>query len=213
MSWLAHIISHALLHWGYFALFVGVFGEDAGLPLPGESVLMLASFLAHKTHRLDLPLLILVGIAAAILGDNLGYFVGKRLGRRLLRWLRDKFNLEDDLVTAADQIRRHGPATIFWSRYVVGLRTVAGPVAGALGMDWKQFLLYNALGAVTWVTGMSLIGYALAARFASLLGYIEKASWVVGCTVFIAGAILWRRKKKQVSPQTKAREDAALGTR
>jgi len=60
---------------------------------------------------------------------------------------------------------------------------------------------------------MSLIGYAFAARFASLVGYMEKASWVVGCTVFFAGYILWRRTKKHIGPQTKSREDAALGTR
>lgn len=210
MSWILQSVTHALLQWGYLALFVGIFGEEAGLPLPGETVLMLASFLAHKSNRLALPLLILVGIVAAILGDNLGYIAGKRLGPRLLRWLRDQFNMEDDLVTAAAQIRRHGPATIFWSRYIAGLRIVAGPVAGALGMEWKLFLLWNAMGAVTWVTSMALIGYAFASHFQSLLGYFAKASWIVTGAIFVTGYLLWRRQKKQLSRRAKAREKAAL---
>lgn len=206
MSWLADIIRHALARWGYLALAVILLGEDAGLPLPGEMTLLLSSFLSHKTSGLHLALLIAVGVAAAIVGDNLGYFLGKWLGRRLLRWMRDKFHMEEEIAIATVQIRRHGPATIFWSRFVFGLRTLAGPVAGALGMEWKVFLLYNALGAAAWVTTIALTGYAFANKFDSFLGYIEKGAWVVSAGIFAVGYFVWRQEKKEYKERKEAQK-------
>lgn len=197
MNWLAHAVQRALLQWGYLALIAGLLGEDAGLPLPGETILMFASFVAHKTGHLSLTLIIAIGIAAAVMGDNLGFFAGGWLGRRLLRWLKAKFALADDIAVASDQIRRHGPATIFCARYIFGLRTIAGPVAGALDMEWKTFLLYNVLGAATWVTTIALIGYVFANEFNSLLDYFEKGSWAISLCILGIGYVLWRRKKKE----------------
>ncbi len=208
MNWFYHAIRHALVHWGYLAVMAGLLGESAGLPLPGETVLMFASFLAHKTPHLQLRWVIAGGIAAAIVGDNIGFLFGRWLGPRLLRWMEKKFGLEDDIETARDQIRHHGPATVFWARYIVGLRTVAGPVAGALGMEWKQFLLYNALGGATWVSAIALCGYVFANEFQTLLGFFEKASWIIGVGIFAIGYYLWRRKKKQVRERTD-HQDAA----
>lgn len=198
------MVQSALLHWGYLALVAAILGEDAGLPLPGETVLMFASFLAHKTGQLSLALIVVLGITAAVMGDNLGFAAGRWLGPRLLRWLRNNFNLGEDIAVASDQIRRHGPATIFWARYIFGLRTIAGPVAGALEMRWKTFLLYNALGAATWVTTIALIGYLFAQTFHSLLDYFEKGSWAIALCIFVVGYILWRRRKKESRERAKA---------
>lgn len=205
MHWIAHIVRDALLRWGYLALAVGLLGEDAGLPLPGETILLLASFLAHKTHQLNLELIILIGFCAAVTGDNLGFFLGRRLGPRLLRWLRETMHMDEDVAAASDQIRHHGPATVFWARFIVGLRTVAGPVAGALGMDWKRFLLANALGAAAWVTFIALIGYEFANGFRTVLGYFEKASWVISGSLFLIGYLFWRRKKNQLRERARTR--------
>lgn len=207
MSWIANFVQYALVHWGYLALIVGIFGEDAGLPLPGETVLMFSSFIAHKTHQLSLPLLIVIGIASAIMGDNLGFWIGRRLGPRVLRWLLSKVNMEDDLTAARDRLRRHGAATIFWARFVIGLRTVAGPVAGALGMEWREFLLFNALGAACWVTAVALTGYVFANEFRSLLDLFEKASWAIAAAVAGVGYLLWRRAKKQALARQKSCEN------
>ncbi|HEV2134427.1 MAG TPA: DedA family protein [Terracidiphilus sp.] len=197
MEWIAKIVQDALVHWGYIALAVGLLGEDAGLPLPGETVLMLASFLAKKDAHLSLAIIIPVGIAAAVVGDNCGFWIGRLLGRRLLRWLRQKLKMQENVEVAEFQIRRHGGATVFWARYIVGLRTITGPVAGALGMEWKRFLLFNVLGACTWVTFTSLLGFAFANGFQSFLGYFEKGSWVISGSIFAIGYLLWRREKKQ----------------
>lgn len=196
MGWLVGIVQHALIRWGYLALAAALLGESAGFPLPGETVLMLASFLSYKTTRLSLAPLILIGISAAVLGDNVGFWVGRRFGRRLLTWLKRRFHMDEEIAVATDQIRRHGGMTVFWARYIFGLRTIAGPVAGALGMEWKQFLFFNFLGASTWVTAIAMTGFAFGTRFQSLFDYIEKASWGVSGGLVLIGYILWRREKK-----------------
>lgn len=187
----------ALVRWGYLAEAGGLLGEDAGVPIPGETVLMFSSFISHKSQGLDLWAIILVGIAAAITGDNLGFWVGRKLGPRLLNWLRKNFHMDEDIDVAKDQIKYHGKATVFWARYIFGLRTVTGPVAGALGMEWGEFLLYNALGAITWVTMIAVAGYLFADEFNSLLGYFEKGSWAISGGVLLIGYIVWRKKKKE----------------
>lgn len=201
MQWIANVVQNALVHWGYLALAVGLLGEDAGLPLPGETVLMFASFLSTKHPGLSLAVIIPVGIAAAVVGDNCGFWIGRKLGPRILRWLRGKLKMGEDVAVAEDQIRRHGGATVFWARYIFGLRTVAGPVSGALGMEWKKFLIFNALGACTWVTFIALAGYGFAHGFDNFLGYFEKGSWGISGGIFAVGYFLWRREKKQYREQ------------
>lgn len=197
MHWLYHIIRYTLTHWGYWAVLAGLLGENAGVPLPGETVLMFASFLSHKTTGLHLTWVIVAGIGAAIIGDNLGFFLGRKLGSRLIGWMKRLFHLDDtDIGAAKNQIRCHGAATVFWARYIFGLRTVAGPLAGVLGMEWRKFILFNALGAATWVTSVALIGYTFADEFATLLGFFEKASWTMAAGLFVLGYFLWREKKK-----------------
>jgi membrane-associated protein len=196
MSWFVHLVRVALLRWGYLALAAGLLGESAGLPLPGETVLMLASFLSYKTTRLSIGPLIAVGIVAAVLGDNLGFYIGRKLGPPFLKWLKRRFHMDEEIAIASDQLRSHGGATVFWARYIFGLRTVTGPVAGALGMEWKRFLLYNVLGAATWVTAMAMIGFAFGSQFHSLFDYIEKASWAISGGLLAFGYFVWRREKK-----------------
>jgi membrane-associated protein len=198
MHWLYHIIRYTLVHWGYWAILAGLGAENAGLPLPGETILMFASFLAHKQTGLSIVWVIVVGAGSAILGDNAGFFLGRHFGRHLIRWMKKLFHIDDeDMGAAKDQIRHHGAATIFWARYVFGLRTIAGPLAGMLGMEWKKFLLFNVLGAVTWVTGMAFVGYAFSNEFDTLLGFFEKVSWIMALALFIIGYLLWRRQKKR----------------
>jgi membrane protein DedA with SNARE-associated domain len=214
MHWLANVVQNALNHWGYLALIVGLVGEDAGLPLPGETVLMLASFLATKDHQLSLWIIVPVGIAAAIAGDNCGFWAGRWLGPHLIRFLKKKLKIGDDVAVAEDLIHRHGGATVFWARYIFGLRTVAGPVAGALGMKWKRFFVFNSLGGCTWVAFITLIGYAFANEFNNFVGYFEKASWAISGGIFIIGYFLWRREKKeyrQQHPEVKQQTDAQQG--
>lgn len=207
MQWLYQAVRHILAHWGYWAVLAGLIGENAGLPLSGETVLMFASFLAHKrAGSLHIAWVILVGMGAAVAGDNLGFYIGQRFGPRILPWLMKVFHLDDtDLGTAKAQVERHGGATVFWARYIFGLRTLAGPLAGMLGMEWRRFLLFNVLGAVTWVVTMSMVGFLFASTFDNLLEYLEKASWGITVVVVGAGYYVWRRQKRRYKKR-KARE-------
>lgn len=207
MHWMYHTIRHVLTNWGYWALVAGLFAESLGLPLPGETVLMFASFLARKHAGLHLQWVIPVGIGAAVMGDNLGYWLGRRFGKTLIRWAKKILRLDDeDVKTARHLIATHGGRTIFFSRFIFGLRTIAGPMAGSLGMEWKRFFKFNLLGAVSWVTAISLAGYAFANEFQSLLGYIEKASWGLAGGLLLTGYLIWRRQKKQYQQKAEAHE-------
>lgn len=208
VHWVYDTIRHLLNSWGYCVVVIGLLGENAGVPIPGETVLMFASFMANKGNSLQIEWLILIASAAAILGDNTGFFLGRHFGRTFIRWGRTLLRLDDDEIGAArNLIRTHGGRAIFFSRFIFGLRTIAGPVAGSLGMEWKRFLKFNALGAVAWVTTIALIGYAFATKFQTLLGYIEKASWAVTGGLFLLGYFLWRRAKhkyERSGPRQKA---------
>jgi membrane protein DedA with SNARE-associated domain len=205
MHWFYHTVRDVLTSWGYWALLLGIFGESLGLPLPGETVLMFASFLTHKQSGLNIWWVIAVGVVAAVAGDNVGYWLGRRYGTTLIRWAKKILRMDDAYIeTAKKLIKTHGGRTIFFSRFIFGLRTIAGPMAGSLSMEWKRFFKYNLLGAVTWVTTMSLVGYAFANEFDTLLGYIEKASWAIAGGLLLAGYLIWRREKKHYQGQRKA---------
>ncbi len=197
MHWIAHTVRYFLVHWGYWAVLAALLAEDAGLPVPGETTLMFASFLAHKHTSLHVMWVIVVGIAAAIVGDNIGFLLGRKFGRTLIRWMKKLLHLDDtDVGAAKNLIRTRGAETIFFARFIFGLRTVAGPLAGMLGMEWRQFVIFNALGAAAWVTSMALAGYLFASEFQTLVEYFEYAGWAMAAGLFTVGYVLWRRHKK-----------------
>jgi membrane protein DedA with SNARE-associated domain len=210
MHQIYHYVRFALAHYGYWAVLGALLGEDAGLPLPGETTLMFAAFLAHKSTHLSLIWIIVVGIAAAIIGDNLGFLLGRKFGATLIRWMKKIARLDDlDTAAAKNLIKHHGGVTVFFARFIFGLRTIAGPLAGVLGMEWKRFWVYNALGAALWVTCMSLIGYEFANQFNNLLDYFEKASWIIAAGLFGTGYFIWRRYKKHYRDQHHQQPKAA----
>ncbi len=186
-----------VVNWGYLAIAANLVGEDMGLPVPGETALMFSSFLANKGTNLELYYIIPIGIAACTLGDNIGFLLGRKYGTTLIRWVKKVFRQKDEDVAAAkDLIRRHGKRSVFWARFVFGFRTINGPFAGMLGMEWKDFLLYNFLGATLWVSAIATFGYLISNEFQTLVGYTEKASWAFSGTLFLLTYLAWRRYKK-----------------
>ncbi len=156
---------------GYGALFALVLAESAGLPVPGETALLTAGALTRSGHLL-LPIVIAVGAAAAILGDNLGYWIGRRGGRAVL--LRDgRFASHRRRAVAKADVffARHGAKTVFLGRWVPGVRVVAAVLAGAAAMPWRTFLFYNATGALVWASGVC--------GLAALFGVAGAATWMV----------------------------------
>jgi membrane protein DedA with SNARE-associated domain len=140
--------------WGYLVIFAAMLLENAGLPLPGETVTLLGGYAAGSGQ---LNILGVMGAAAggAVLGDNIGYWVGRRLGWGLIlkvgRWLGQS---PPQLEKLRDQFLRHAGKSVLLGRFVAVLRVVAGPMAGAVGMPYPKFLLCNVVGATLWATTM-----------------------------------------------------------
>lgn len=143
------------------------------------------------------------------LGDNIGFLIGRKYGRTLIRWVKKIFRQTDeDIAAAKDLIQRHGKKSIFWARFVFGFRTVAGPFAGMLGMEWRDFLLYNFLGAVLWVTTISVMAYLISNEIGSIMGYVEKASWGISVGLFMLGYFAWRHYRNNYRRRVRAHKAA-----
>jgi membrane protein DedA with SNARE-associated domain len=149
--------SHLFQHLGYAAILVIVLLGNAGVPAPEESVLVLGGYLAWH-GRLHLPLVILVGVVSASLGDNLGYWAGRHYGRRAVARLPLP---PARLAQAQGLIARYGARAVFAARFVPGLRTVAGPLAGSGGLPPLRFFAANLLGAICYVPWPVLAGYGV----------------------------------------------------
>ena len=154
-----HALEPTLDHFGYLAVAGVVFLEDFGVPVPGETILILAAVYAG-TGRLNIFLVALVGFCGAVLGDNVGFAIGHLGGRRLvLRYGRYVFITPERLDRATEFFERHGGKIIVVARFIEGLRQANGIVAGITGMHWRRFLLFNAIGAALWVGVWTTLGY------------------------------------------------------
>jgi membrane protein DedA with SNARE-associated domain len=180
---------------GYWAVALILLCENAGLPVPGEGTLLLASFLAYSEHQLHLGWIIVVATCAATLGDNLGYALGHYGGRPLLDRYQSLFRIGPAALERGEKMfERYGAAAVFFARFIFGLRVFAGPLAGALHMHWRKFAFFNFLGAALWVTTVAGAGYLFGQHWHNLLRIMQRFNLVV----LIAGVgvllfLWWRR--------------------
>jgi membrane-associated protein len=189
------ILRGYLAAYGYWAIAVTLLLENAGLPVPGETVLLLASFAAYSERNLHLATIILVATIAAVVGDNVGYWIGHRGGRPLLERYQH-FIRRSSIERGERLFAQYGPITIFFARFIAGLRIVAGPLAGVLGMDWPKFFLWNLLGAIVWVTVISGIGYFVGSNWETLLRVVKHLHLsVIVVAAALALLIWWRRRR------------------
>lgn len=180
--------------YGYWAVALALLCENAGIPVPGETTLLLASFLAYSEHRLDLGWIIVVGTFAAAIGDNLGYAVGHHGGRPLLERYRHILRIPQSTLERGEKLfARWGASTIFFARFIFGLRIFAGPLAGVLRMPWRAFALFNFLGAVVWVTAIATAGYLFGKHWDELEHVLGRFNLVVGIAALILIPVLWRK--------------------
>ena len=184
-------------HYGLLALFLIVMLESGGVPLPGETALIAAGVFASR-GKLDLTAVIVVAATAAIVGDNLGYWIGRTGGRRLLeRWRRVSRFSERALPWAEDFFRRHGPKTIFLARFFSILRVTAAWMAGVSRMRWWTFFAWNAAGGICWALLVGLVAYyggQAAADAISRYGLIGGAAIVAVALVGLVGFHFWRKR-------------------
>lgn len=147
--------------YGAAAVVVILTFESIGAPLPGESLLIFASVLAAH-GEISLPVLMLASWAGSVLGDNIGYLLGRRFGRGLILRYGAKLGISPERLAKVEAVfARYGAFTVAFARFVNVLRQLNGVVAGILRMDWRHFLFFNALGGALWVTVWSLAGYYL----------------------------------------------------
>ena len=183
--------------YGYWAVALALLCENAGIPVPGETALLLASFLAYSEHRLHLGWIIVVATCAATLGDNIGYAIGHYGGRPLLDRYQSIFRISPaTLKRGEDMFARYGAATIFFARFVFGLRVFAGPLAGVLRMRWRAFALFNFLGAALWVTCIASAGYLFGQHWRSLVRAMQRFNIAVLIVAVAVILFLWWRYRR-----------------
>jgi membrane protein DedA with SNARE-associated domain len=189
-------VEHVVDHYGLAFLFLIVFLESAGVWVPGETALVAAGVLASRGH-FSIPAVIALAALGAILGDNVGYWIGRVYGRKLFVRFR---RLEAVLPRAERFFRRHGGKAVFFARFIAGLRVTGAWMAGISHMEWWRFLFWNALGGIAWATGIGLIAFYLgraAGDLVSEYGLIGGGA-VLGLTVLIyLGVHFWRRRMEE----------------
>ncbi len=169
----------------------GLLLENSGVPVPGETILIVASVVAYNTHELRLPWIIVIGTVAATTGDNIGYWIGRAGGRPLLeRWKRFFHVKRQHIAIGEALIEKHGPVAIFFARFVTGARVIAGPLAGILHMHWPRFALFNFLGAVTWVSVIAGVAFAFGSQLDRLLAFMREANWAILAMIAVA-VVFW----------------------
>lgn len=191
---------------GYPLLVLLIMAESAGLPVPGETALVTAGVLASR-GRLQIELVIGLAAAAAIVGDNIGYVIGRKGGRWVLerpgRFARQRHEV---LATGEPFFERHGPKAVFFGRWLLGLRVWASWLAGATRMPWAHFLFWNAAGGIGWATTVGLLAYFLGHSAGSALSSI--GLYGLGAAAIAGGGLLLSRRRRRRS-QSDGREPPA----
>jgi membrane protein DedA with SNARE-associated domain len=191
------LLRGALVHYGYWAVAVLLLLESAGLPLPGETILLLASFLAYSEHELRLPWVILVGTLASTAGGEFGFALGRHGGRPLIERYRHVFSIRAETLDRGDRLfEQYGAATVFFARFLFGMRVLASLLAGALHMPWRKFVLFNFLGAAVWVTAICAAGYLFGRHWVRLFHDLRRFDLVVAVAVVLGCLWLWWRSRR-----------------
>jgi membrane protein DedA with SNARE-associated domain len=186
---------HLMGRYGYLIVFFGVMLEGAGVPLPGEAVLITAGAMVHR-GILDFGEVLFFGILGTVFGNQIGYWVGRFGGRPfVLRWGRYTLITPERLGHAEAFFARHGGSAVFLSRFVVGLRVFGALVAGTSRMPWGKFALYNVLGGTVWATAAVSLGYFLWASITLVEHWVGRVSLLLVAVLVLAVLLHWVYRK------------------
>jgi undecaprenyl-diphosphatase len=193
-------LSHEIANHGYLVVFGFSFIENsamAGLILPGDTILVLSGFYANGTN-LSPPLLILCGIAGAVLGDNLAYALGRSSGRPLLERLSKRYAFFGRrLAGAQGYFDKHGATTVVTGRFVAFVRAFVPFLAGVGKMRYRDFFIYNLVGATVQITGLLLLGFFFGAQWPLFEKILGRAGLVLLVIAAIGGVLLYRRRRRR----------------
>jgi membrane protein DedA with SNARE-associated domain len=198
-------ISHFITSYGYLALFVLVGAESLGIPLPGETALILAGTYAGTTHRLSPWLIFLVAAAAAIVGDNIGFWIGDKGGYPLARKYGPKVRFDERKLKIARYLfDRHGVKVVFFGRFVSILRTYAAFLAGTSRMPWHKFLPANAAGGIVWAGIYTLVAYLAGRALQRASGLIDIILAVAAVLAIAAVVVTFRHQIGKLGSRAEA---------
>jgi membrane protein DedA with SNARE-associated domain len=190
-------VDHLVEAAGYPLLFVLVMGESGGVPIPGETALITAAVLASR-GKLQIEWVIALAATAAIVGDNIGYLIGRKGGRWLLERPGHFHRQRLEVLRIGEPFfERHGPKAVFFGRFVLGLRVWASWLAGATRMQWRSFLLWNALGGICWASGIGLLAYFLGNSAGNAIEAFGIYGLVAAVLALAGGFLLHRRGRRR----------------
>ena len=193
LNFFARNLDSVLATYGYLAVFFFVGIESLGIPVPGETMLVTAAIYAGTTGRLSIFWVIVASSAGAILGDNIGYVIGRTGGYRLLKRYGRYIRLEENRLRLGQYLfHKHGPKVVFFGRFVSVLRIFAAFLAGVNRMHWRRFLIFNAAGGIIWSTLLRLSGP------------VDAALAVAGVIVIIAVILFLRRNEARLQREADA---------
>jgi membrane protein DedA with SNARE-associated domain len=202
---------------GYPIVFALIAIETMGIPVPGETALVTAGIVASR-GRLEIELVIALAAAAAILGDNVGFAIGRKLGRRLLTAPGPLMHHRRRVIAVGEPFfDRHGPKAVFLGRWITGLRITAAWMAGVTRMSWPTFLFWNALGGIAWATSIGLLAYFVGHSAETI---IHVAGLGGAGAVVVGGVVVWfvlrarrRRAEQLVEAEIERELEAERGRR
>jgi len=200
------LLGGQLKHWidsyGYEAIFVLVGLESIGVPLPGETALISGALYAATTHRLNIALVITLAALAAIIGDNIGFALGRWGGYRLLRRYGKYIRFDERRLKIGRYVfLRHGGKVVFFGRFVAVLRTYAAFLAGTNRMSWPRFLIFNAAGGITWATTIGIAYYYIGNTVKHVRGPLDIALGVAAAAVIVGFFIYLRRTEERYAAE------------
>jgi membrane protein DedA with SNARE-associated domain len=196
------ILSEFFARYGYWVIFFGVMLENAGLPLPGETVLLFAGCLAYH-GSLDLGRAIATAIVGATTGDSLGFLVGRYGGTPFVERVVKRWRFVAARFDGAQKLfLKYGQWAVFTARFITGLRVFAGILAGLFRMPYLRFLLFNFTGAVCWAITIGYVGFVLGSSWARLVNFLKELDRITliavlaGIAIVIVVRAVRRRLKK-----------------
>jgi len=186
------LIEHYMLIYGYWAVFFGVMLENAGLPVPGETILLVAGYFS-STGEFNIALVMLIAAVGAVIGDNIGFAVGHHFGRAfILRVGRFVFLTPKRFEHMENYFKSHGNKTIFVARFITGLRVFAALLAGASNMRWRTFLFYNVTGAILWSIVITTLGFLFGESLPILIRWVGRSGTILLVAGVIGAIVAWR---------------------
>jgi membrane protein DedA with SNARE-associated domain len=188
---------HLITAYGYWAVLVLVGLESMGVPLPGETALIAAAVYAGTNHELNIVGVIAAAAAGAVIGDNIGYEIGRVVGFRLLVRYGPRIGLDEPRLKLGQYLfRRYGGALVFVGRFVALLRTFAALLAGANRMPWPRFFFFNAAGGTVWSSIFGLGGYLLGSSVHRISGPIGVGLFMLGLAAAVTAVVFLRRHEQ-----------------